>query len=58
MPKSNTGYLSYHQRMYEPKKIRGTLIPFGYKKSEDNPKIVLPIPEELDVLQDKVFIRL
>jgi len=54
MPKSNTGYLSYHQRMYEPKKIRGTLIPFGYKKSEDDPKIVLPIPEELDVLQEAI----
>jgi hypothetical protein len=40
--------------MYEPKKIRGTLIPFGYKKSEDNPKIVLPIPEELDVLQEAI----
>ena len=40
--------------MYEPKKIRGTLIPFGYKKSEDDPKIVLPIPEELDVLQEAV----
>ena len=54
MPKSNTGYLYYHQRMYEPKKIRGTLIPFGYKKSEDDPKIVLPIPEELDVLQEAI----
>jgi len=54
MPKSNTGYLFYHQRMYEPKKIRGTLIPFGYKKSEDDPKTVLPIPEELDVLQEAV----
>ena len=54
MPKSNTGYLSCHQRMYEPKKIRGTLIPFGYKKSEDDPKIVLPIPEELDVLQEAI----
>ena len=54
MPKSNTGYLSYRQRMYEPKKIRGTLIPFGYKKSEDDPKIVLPIPEELDVLQEAI----
>ena len=54
MPKSNTGYLYYHQRMYEPKKIRGTLIPFGYKKSEDDPKTVLPIPEELDVLQEAV----
>jgi len=54
MPKSNTGYLFYHQRMYEPKKIRGTLIPFGYKKSEDDPKIVLPIPEELDVLQEAI----
>ena len=40
--------------MYEPKKIRGTLIPFGYKKSEDDPKIVLPIPEELDVLQEAI----
>ena len=40
--------------MYEPKKIRGTLIPFGYKKSEDDPKTVLPIPEELDVLQEAV----
>jgi hypothetical protein len=54
MQKSNTGYLYYHQRMYEPKKIRGTLIPFGYKKSEDDPKIVLPIPEELDVLQEAI----
>ena len=54
MPKFNTGYLYYHQRMYEPKKIRGTLIPFGYKKSEDDPKIVLPIPEELDVLQEAI----
>ena len=40
--------------MYEPTKIRGTLIPFGYKKSEDDPKIVLPIPEELDVLQEAI----
>ena len=40
--------------MYEPKKLRGTLIPFGYKKSEDDPKIVLPIPEELDVLQEAI----
>jgi len=54
MPKSNTGYLFYHQRMYEPKKIRGTLIPFGYKKSEDDPKTVIPIPEELDVLQEAI----
>jgi len=54
MPKSNMGYLFYHQRMYEPKKIRGTLIPFGYKKSEDDPKTVIPIPEELDVLQEAI----
>tara|TARA_Y100000592_G_scaffold59831_1_gene93662 strand:+ start:1783 stop:3600 length:1818 start_codon:yes stop_codon:yes gene_type:complete len=40
--------------MYEPKKIRGTLIPFGYKKSEDDPKTVIPIPEELDVLQEAI----
>ena len=40
--------------MYEPKKIRGTLIPFGYKKSEDDPKTVIPIPEELDVLQESI----
>ena len=40
--------------MYEPKKIKGTLVPFGYKKSEDDPKTVLPIPEELDVLQEAV----
>ena len=40
--------------MYEPKKIKGTLVPFGYKKTEDDPKIVLPIPEELDVLQEAI----
>ena len=54
MPKSNTGYLFYHQRMYEPKKIKGALVPFGYKKSEDDPKLVIPIPEELDVLKEAV----
>ena len=54
MQKSNTEYLSYHQRMYEPKKIKGTLVPFGYKKSEDDPKTVIPIPEQLDVLQEAI----
>jgi hypothetical protein len=54
MQKSNTEYLSYHQRMYEPKKIKGRLIPFGYRQSEEDPKTVIPIPEQLDVLQEAV----
>ena len=54
MQKSNTEYLSYRQRMYEPKKIKGTLVPFGYKKSEDDPKTVIPIPEQLDILQEAI----
>ena len=52
------GIFIYHQRMYEPKKIKGTLVPFGYKKSEDDPKTVIPIPEQLDVLQEAInYIR-
>jgi len=40
--------------MYQPKRIKGTLVPFGYKKSDEDPKLVLPIPEELEVLEEAV----
>ena len=40
--------------MHQPKRIKGTLVPFGYKKSDEDPKLVLPIPEELEVLEEAV----
>ena len=38
--------------MTEPKKIKGNLVPFGYRQSETDPTIAEPIEEQLKVLED------
>jgi len=57
MLKSNTGYLYYHQKMTEPKKIKGNLVPFGYRQSETDPTIAEPIEEQLKVLEDALVLH-
>jgi len=51
------GYLYYHQRMTEPKKIKGNLVPFGYRQSETDPTIAEPIEEQLKVLEDALVLH-
>ena len=43
--------------MTEPKKIKGNLVPFGYRQSETDPTIAEPIEEQLKVLEDALVLH-
>ncbi len=40
---------------YTPRRKKGRVVPFGYKVSDEDPKLLIPIPLELDCLREALF---
>lgn len=40
---------------YTTRRKGGGVVPFGYKVSDEDPKLLIPIPSELDYLRDALF---